>query len=72
MTIMSESQDDNPVFVVIKDVCMQCVQDPNVESVQQLKKIISESDAEFLIPIQKYLLFPLQHILSNTVSGSQV
>lgn len=56
---------DKELFEVVKKACIDCMEKPTVETVAKLSGVISQCDASVVIPIHKYLMFPLQQILSN-------
>ena len=58
----------NPLFLTLRDTCLQCLQSPDVPALRRLSGLIAEADPPVLSPIQKYILFPLQQILSRCVS----
>ena len=61
----SPSAMQNPLFVTIRDSCLQCIEAPTADAVRNLTDIVSAADTAVLAPIQKYILFPLQQILSK-------
>lgn len=59
-----DSQQD-PLFLALRDSCLRCIESPTLESVRTLSNIVSAADASVLLPIQKYIMFPLKQMLSK-------
>lgn len=60
---MDQMQD--PLFLTLRDSCLRCIECPTLDSVRTLSNIVSAADAPVLLPIQKYIMFPLKQILTK-------
>ena len=55
---------EEPLFQLLRDCCLECSQRPSLQSARTLTAIVSQADAAVLLPIQRFVLFPLQRILN--------
>ncbi|KAI1309444.1 TELO2-interacting protein 1 -like protein [Halotydeus destructor] len=55
----------NDTFLLVRQLCLECTNQPNVHCLRRLKQVLAECDEAFLAPIQKYIALPLQLILNQ-------
>jgi hypothetical protein len=67
---MSDNPEGTKVFEVIQRACIDCVKDPRVDTIRKLREVIEQCNPAVANSILKYLVFPLQKILSNAVKQS--